>query len=107
MMPDERLDQVVDAFREDDIPDGPPSEVVAETLAFLHRERLNSSPTSLLERIKTMPTFFRVAAAVLVATSVTGVVSVMTSNRNGPGVAFAEVIERVRATRTVTYTMRI
>src|SRR4051794_11065017 len=107
MMSDERLDQVLHAFRHGDVPDEPPPEVVSRTLAALQHEGSRPLLPSLFERIRTMPPFVRIAAAVLVAAGATGILSVVTSDRKGPGVAFADVLEHVRAARTMTYTMRI
>lgn len=107
MLPDERLDQALRAFRDSDLPDGPPPEVVSRTLAALQHEATRPSRPSLLERIRTMPPLVRIAAALLVAAGATGVLSIMTSDRKGPGVAFAGALEHVRAARTLTYTMRI
>jgi hypothetical protein len=107
MMPDDRLDQVLRAFRDGDVPDGPPPEVVSRTLAALQREGSRRPLSPLFERIRTMPPFVRIAAALLVAAGATGLLSVMTSDRKGSGVAFADVLEHVRAARTMTFTMRI
>src|SRR4051812_40956055 len=104
MMPDRRLEEILLTFRDLDIPDGPPPEVVSRTLAGLRREPPKTLFFFLPERIRTMPLFFRIAAAVVVST---GILSVLTSDRKGPGVALADVLEHVRAARTMTYTMRI
>src|SRR5438128_6005063 len=107
MMPDDRLDQALLAFRDSDVPDGPPPEIVSRTLAALQREGSKPRLSSLFERIRTMPPFVRIAAALLVAVGAAGILSVMTSDRKGSGVAFADVLEHVRAAPTMTYTMRI
>src|SRR4051794_24116557 len=107
MMPDDRLDQVLLTLRDADIPDGPPPAIVSRTLANLQREAPKPRLFSLYERIRTMPPIVRIAAALLVAAGTTGIVSVMTAGQKGPGVAFADALEHVRAARTITYTMRI
>ncbi|AGA28879.1 LolA family protein [Singulisphaera acidiphila] len=107
MMPDDQLDQILLTFRDVDIPDGPPPEIVSRTLADLQREAPGPRLFSLHERIRTMPPIVRIAAALLIAAGTTGIVSVMTSGQKGPGIAFADAIEHVRAAHTITYTMRI
>ncbi len=108
MRPDDRLDQALRAFRDVDVPDGPPSEILSRTLAALQRGGSRPSLASLaLERFQTMPPILRIAAALLVAAGTTGLVSVMTSSQKGPGVAFADALVHVQAARTITYTLRI
>jgi outer membrane lipoprotein-sorting protein len=107
MTPDDRLDQALVALRDLDIPDGPPPEIVSRALADLQRESSRPWLFSLYERIRTMPPIVRIAAALLIAAGTTGLVSFMNSGRKGPGVAFADAVEHVRAARTITYTMRI
>jgi hypothetical protein len=107
MMPDDRLDDVLRAFRDGDVPDGPRPEIVSRTLAALQREGPRPRLSALFERFRTMPQFVRIAAALLVAAGATAILSVMTSDRKGSGVAFADVLEHVRAARTMTYTMWI
>src|SRR4051812_13213699 len=100
MTPDDRLVQDLLALRDCEVPDGPPAEIVSRTLAALQREDSRPPPPLLLERIRTMPPLARFAAALLVAAGTTGLVSVVTSGRRGPGVAFADAVEHVRAART-------
>lgn len=107
MIPDDQLDQVILAFRDGDVPDGPPPEIASRTVVALQREGAKPALSPLLERIRSMPPFIRIAAALLVAAGATGFVSVLTSGGKGPGVAFADALEQVRAARTITYTMRI
>ncbi|WP_435016152.1 LolA family protein [Tundrisphaera sp. TA3] len=105
-MPDERFDRILAEFRDRDTPDGPPADVVARTLAALRNEPDRRPKPTLAERIRTMPPFLRIAAGLLAAAAITGLVAIETSSR-GPRAAFAQAIEQVRAARTMTYTMRI
>jgi hypothetical protein len=107
MTQDDRLDQGLRALHDCDVPDGPPSEIVSRTLASLQRKGFGPLLPSFLERFTTMPPLARFAAVLLLAAGIAGTLTIMTSGRRGPGVAFADVVENVRAARTVTYTMRI
>lgn len=107
MTPDERLDQVIQGFRDADIPDGPPPEVVAQTLAALQRENLKVSTPTPFRRLQTMSVPIRIAAALLLAAGIIGIPNVLTSNRTSPGVVFAAVVAQVKAARTVSYTLRV
>src|SRR5262245_25511338 len=107
MTPDERLDQQLRSLRDGEILDGPPPEVVSRTLAALHHESSRQPSLSLWERFRSMPPLVRYAAAVVVAATATGLVSLATLGPKGPGVAFADALEQVRAARTVTYHMQI
>ena len=106
MIPDDRIDQALHAFRDHDLPDGPPPDVVSRTLAALHRNGPNPAARSLFGRIKTMPSFVRIAAVLLAAAIATGFLTVMNTGRKGPGVAFADALEHVRDARTMTYSSR-
>jgi Predicted periplasmic protein (DUF2092) len=109
MTPDQRLDQDLLTLRDTDVPEGPPAEIVSRTLAALQRDRgAHSAPVqTFIKRLSTMPTFVRFAAAILLAAGIIGIPTVFTTNPGGPGVVFADVIEQIRAARTVSYTMRV
>ena len=105
---DDRLDQALHDFRDADIPDGPPPEVLSQTLAALRLIDGAKPPHSshLLNRMGTMPSFARIAAGLLIAAGSIGLLSLLTPDRKGPGVAFADVLKQVQAARTMSYTMR-
>src|SRR4051794_39166345 len=107
MTPDERLDHVIQRFRDTDIPDGPPPDIVAQTLMALQHENLKTPTPTRLRRLRTMPAPIRVAAALLFAAGIIGIPNVLTSNPNSPGVVFAAVVAQVKAARTVSYTLRV
>jgi outer membrane lipoprotein-sorting protein len=107
MTPDDRLDQDLRTLRDSDVPDGPPPKLVARTLTALNREGSRTPHYSFIQRIRTMPTFVQFAAALLLAAGLIFIPFALSPNPRGPGAAFAAVIERVRAARSVTYTMRI
>lgn len=107
MIADDRFEQALRAFRDADDAGEPSPALVSRTLAALRRDDLQPRALSLFERIKNMPPLFRIAAALLIAAGVTGILSVVNSDKMGSRVAFADVIERVRDARTITYTMRI
>src|SRR6476661_7859097 len=107
MIPDDQLDTLLLSFRDSHIPDGPPPEIVSRTLADLRRDAPKPSHSPLYEKIRTMPPIVRIAAAVLFVAGTTGILNLTTWGQKGPGIAFANAVEHVRAARTIRYTMRI
>jgi hypothetical protein len=103
--PDEdRLDRAVGALRGAAVPDGPPEELVADTLAALRRAG-GGRPGSqtFFSRMKTMKSLSRIAAGVLLAVGLAVLGAVLLPT---PTVAFADVVGRVSGARSLMYKVR-
>jgi outer membrane lipoprotein-sorting protein len=93
--PDDIVDRAAAELLRTPVPDGPPPETVARTLAALRAAEQSRHP--FLTRRFVMRTLTGAAAAALVATAV------YLANPFGPSVAFADVAQKFRDARTMSY----
>lgn len=96
---DDPLDRAADALRRASMPEGPPDDTVARTLAAL-RAAAEAKPVPFYRR-KFMRYALRIAAVVLVAAGAAVYFTGILSPR--PPLAFAEVAAKLRDARTLTY----
>lgn len=97
--PDDPLDRATDALRRASVPEGPPDETIARTLAAL-RAAAEAKTTPFFRR-KFMRYALRIAAVVLVAAGAAAYFTGILPPR--PPLAFAEVAAKLRDARTLTY----
>ena len=96
--PNDRLDRAVHAIRNVPIPDGPSSEVLADTLAALGSAAEMSS-TLKLRRFTSMKFITRFAASILLACGLAAILFVSLRS----SVALADVVKKVREAKTLSY----
>ena len=110
---DAQLARHVAALRDEPIPDGPPPETIAATLAMLRGADSNGAgPTrstagrrTLIERLVHMTLTQRIAAAVTITLGgLTLYVLFILFSSLGATVAFAQVAEKLKAARTLSFT---
>lgn len=101
---EEVVDQAVQSLREAPVPEGPPPEAVAAVLAA---GTSGSEPPRqrIRERIFKMNRFARIAAAVVIVGGLAGVLVWLTAGKGGSSVAWADVQQRIRDARTMTFTV--
>lgn len=97
--PDDPLDRGTDALRRASVPEGPPQETIARTLAALRAAA--EAKTTPFYRRKFMRYAFKIAAVVLVAAGAAVYFSGILPLR--APLAFAEVAAKLRDARTLTY----
>src|SRR4051812_15739057 len=97
---DDRLDRALAAMRDAPIADGPPEELVADTLAALRKAADEQRPQTFFSRMMTMKTIPRVAAGLLVAVGLAVLATVVFR----PSVSFAQVFNKIAEAKTMTFT---
>lgn len=105
--PDVRLRQVVDALRDQPIPEGPDPAVhesVLTALASTASPQSSAAPRT-RSRSDKLRRMFSLAATVVFAAAVIGWLA--SQSRRTDGTAFAQMIERVTTARTARYTTRM
>ena len=102
------------ALRDQPVPEGPPAQTIAATLAMLESTESNSAASEksfvtqrwgFLERILPMTFAKRIAAAVLIA--VGALILYFVFNATSASVAFADVAAKLKAARTLAYTTAV
>lgn len=105
--PDIRLEQLIDALRDQPVPSGPDNEVrerVLEALVAADRGR-QSSVRQTEERGKTMRRVLGLAASVLIVSAVVGWLVSMSDSSAGS--AFAQMLQQVTSARTAKFVTRM
>jgi outer membrane lipoprotein-sorting protein len=105
--PDIRLEQLIDALRDQPVPAGPDAEVrerVLEALASAEDDRRSTvRPTA--ERNRIMRRVLGLAASVLVVAAVVG--WIVSKSDSPAGSAFAQMLQQVTSARTATFVTRV
>ena len=97
------VDRAIRCVREAPVPNGPPPDVLEAVLAAGGPWAAKPKARTIRERIFKMNRITRIAAAIAIAAGIAGLfVWLVTGN----GVAFADVLEKVRSARTVRFKIK-
>lgn len=100
---DNLLQQATRALRQRAVPDGPPSDKLAELVAMLENAANQPRALTITKRIVAMKPIIKIALAATVLLAFYGLFAWMTPSRGGAGIAFGQVGKQVQQARTMTW----
>jgi hypothetical protein len=96
------LDEAAQALRDLPVPAGPPEATLQQVLSAGEGLKITPPTKNITERLRTMQSITKIAAALLIAAGIVGIVAVFTVG-NGASIAFADVVKPILTARTVVF----